>query len=374
MRVDVVDPSAYTPPYDHSLCAALAELGADVRLITSRFPYGSVPAPTGYLRRELFYRLAAGRPGSRVRTATKLLEHGPDMLRYRAVSSTAQVVHFQWLPVAWLDRLLLPTQPTVLTAHNLLPTEPHPGQVAGQRRLYHAVDAVVVHSRFGRGQLVEQLKLPEDRVSVIPHGAFDYLTRVAPSGLPSGLRAPEAGSEPVVLFFGLIRPYKGIDVLLAAWREVSAGRENGPQLWIVGRPRIPLDPLRAQAPPGVSFVPRFVSDPELAACFRRADVIVLPYRCTDRYDFSGVLATALAFGTPAVISDVGGFAEVAATGAARLVTPGDPGALATALSGLIDEAPERHRMAQAAREAAAGPYSWAAVARRTLALYGQVTR
>ena len=71
-------------------------------------------------------------------------------------------------------------------------------------------------------------------------------------------------------------------------------------------------------------MPEFVPDAELPAYFRRADVVVLPYSRTERFDQSGVLATALAFGKPVVLSDVGGFAEVAAAGAARLVAPGDP--------------------------------------------------
>ncbi len=50
MRVHVVDPSAYTPPYDHALCAALGAAGADVELVTSRFAYGAAPAPDGYRR------------------------------------------------------------------------------------------------------------------------------------------------------------------------------------------------------------------------------------------------------------------------------------------------------------------------------------
>jgi hypothetical protein len=91
MRVDLVDPSAYTPPYDHALAAALARNGASVRLITSRFAYGEVPAPDGYELREHFYRHARGAAGSKLRLATKLAEHGPDMLRYRALSDQADV-------------------------------------------------------------------------------------------------------------------------------------------------------------------------------------------------------------------------------------------------------------------------------------------
>ena len=83
MRVHVVDPSAYTPPYDHALCRALAAAGADVELYTSRFAYGPVPPPDGYARRELFYRAAAHVRDARARRAVKLAEHVPDMLRYR---------------------------------------------------------------------------------------------------------------------------------------------------------------------------------------------------------------------------------------------------------------------------------------------------
>jgi hypothetical protein len=52
MRVTVVDPPAYTPPYDHALCAALAKQGLEVELATSRFRYGVVPTPESYQRNE----------------------------------------------------------------------------------------------------------------------------------------------------------------------------------------------------------------------------------------------------------------------------------------------------------------------------------
>jgi glycosyltransferase involved in cell wall biosynthesis len=134
-----------------------------------------------------------------------------------------------------------------------------------------------------------------------------------------------------------------------------------------------IAPLRAGAPPGVRFVSRFVSDAELAACFRRAEIVVLPYSRTERFDQSGVLATALAFGKPTVLSDVGGFGEVAATGAGTVVAPGDAAALAQALAGLLGDVAERGRMARAAIAAAAGSYSWDEAARRTLEIYRELT-
>jgi glycosyltransferase involved in cell wall biosynthesis len=365
-RAHVVDPSAFTPPYDRALCAALARAGAAVELFTSRFPYSAVPDPEGYAVTELFYRHAVGRAGSQVRRAAKLLEHIPDMLRYRGCALEADVVHFQWLDVQWLDARLLPPRPTVLTAHDLLPREPRPGQAWAQRRLYDAVDAVVTHSEYGRGQLTQKLGLDPSKVRVIHHGAFDHLRHpVHEQPLPDELARVHG---PVVLFFGLMRPYKGIETLLEAWRGIEDA-----ELWIVGRPRMDVAPIRARAPGSVRFVTEFVPDAQLPAYFRRADLVVLPYARTERFDQSGVLATALAFGTPSVISDIGGFGEVAATGAARLVAPGDADVLREAIVELLADPHERAQLAAAARAAAAGPYSWSLAAAKTLELYRELT-
>jgi glycosyltransferase involved in cell wall biosynthesis len=365
VKVDVVDPSSFTPPYDHALCAALARAGLDVRLVSSRFAYGEAPVPDGYRLDEHFYRRARGPAGSGRRRAMKLLEHVPDMLRYRTEARRADVVHFQWIDVQWLDGPLLPRRPLVLTAHDLLPREPRPGQAGAQRRLYDRAGAVITHSAYGRSQLVGSLGVAPEKVHVVPHGVFEHLTHLADElPLPTVLQQV---TEPVVLFFGLLRPYKGLEVLLEAWRGITDA-----ELWIVGRPRIPLEPLQARADRGVRFVPRFVPDAEVPAFFRRADLVVLPYAGTERIDQSGVLATALAFGKPSVVSDVGGFGEVAATGAAVAVPPDDPAALRAALARLLGEPAARSKMARAAVAAAKGPYSWEHAAHETLRIYQQL--
>jgi glycosyltransferase involved in cell wall biosynthesis len=169
---------------------------------------------------------------------------------------------------------------------------------------------------------------------------------------------------PVVLCFGVVRPYKGVDVLVDAFRSVE-----GAELWVVGRPLgVSIEELRA--PANVRFVPRYVSDAQLPAFFRRADLLVLPHRSVD---VSGVLFAGLAFGKPMVLSDAGGFGElVEEHGAGRLVPPGDAPALAAAVGELLAHPAERERLAERARLAAAGPYSWDSVAGRTLDVYREV--
>ncbi len=367
MRVQLVDPSAFTPPYDRALAAALARAGAEVELLTSRFLYGPVPEPEGYAVRECFYRRTAARGlDARGRRGFKAAEHVSDMLQLRRAVD-ADLVHYQWLTMPSLDAHLIPDRrPRVMTAHYVLPPRPSRRQVSGARRVFGRMDAVIAHSEHGARRLRGEVGLDPARVRVIPHGAFDYFTHL-PQERPLPVEL-EGAEGPVILFFGLLRPYKGLDTLLRAFRELE-----GAELWIVGNPRMDLAPLRrlaAEASGRVRFVTRFVEDAEVPAIFRRADLVALPYRDAEQ---SGVLYTGLAFGKPLVLSSVGGFPEVAATGAAQLVPPEDPGALAAALSGLTADPEARERLASAARAVAAGPYSWDAIAAQTRALYDELT-
>jgi glycosyltransferase involved in cell wall biosynthesis len=354
MRVQLIDPSADVLPYDHALAGALARRGAGVELITSRFVHGPAPAPNGYAVTRSFYRLATGPAANhpRARRALKLVEHVPDTLRLRRRATTADLQHWQWL---WLEavttRLLPRGRPQVLTMHNVI------RRSGSGRRLAERMDAVIVHTRHGAELLGEG-----SRVHVIPHGAFEHLTHQPDERpLPPELAAVEG---PVVLCFGVVRPYKGIEVLVEAFRSIP-----GAELWVVGRP-LGVDLEALDAPPNVRFVPRYVSDAELPAYFRRADLLVLPHRSVD---VSGVLFAGLAFGKPMVLSDVGGFREVVEEhGAGRLVAPGDATALAGAIGELLADPAERERLAERARSAAEGPYSWDSVASRTLAVYEEV--
>lgn len=368
MKVQIVDPSAFTPPYDRALAAALARAGAEVELLTTRFLYGPVPPAEGYEVDERFYRRAAAR-GLRApaRLPFKAAEHLPDMLRLRRALD-ADVVHYQWLTIPPLDvHLLPPRRPRLMTAHYILPPQPGRRAVRSARRVFGAMDAVVAHSEHGAARLRDEVGLDPAKVRVIPHGAFDYLTRLPEEKpLPAELEGAEG---PVVLSFGLLRPYKGIENLLEAFARVSASGA-APELWIVGNPRMDVAPLRELAGRArARFVTRFVEDDEIPALFRRADLVVLPYLDAEH---SGVLYTALAFGKPMVLSAVGGFPEVAAEGAARLVPPGDTRALAAAIAELVDDEAARRELAAAATRAAAGPFSWDEAARRTIVLYREL--
>jgi glycosyltransferase involved in cell wall biosynthesis len=201
------------------------------------------------------------------------------------------------------------------------------------------------------------------RVRVVPHGAFTYLRDLPPVPPP----APEAG--PVVALPGILRPYKGADVLLEAWPHVRR-LVPGATLVVAGRAMMDIAELRPPGP-GVEILDRFLSDAELAALLRRAEVVVLPYR---RIDSSGVLFAALAFGRALVLSDVGSFRELHDEhGIGVLVPSGDAAELAAAIAGVLEDAAGRRRLEAASQRAADGPFAWKLVARLHEEVYRELT-
>jgi len=206
-------------------------------------------------------------------------------------------------------------------------------------RLTHKADALVVHSEWDRARLAEAFGLPPSRFHVVRHGPYG----LPAAGRATGHRAPagHAARQPAaadhaarqILFFGTVRPYKGLEDLVSAFELLP---DDGPpwRLLVVGEPwegwtepfrRIEASPRRQ----AIEVVDRYVTDAEVHQAFQRADLVVLPYR---RSSASGPLHLAMAAGLPVVVTAVGGLVEATKDySGAVLVPPEDPAALAAGI-------------------------------------------
>jgi len=342
MRVVLADPSAFTPPYDHELAAALTRAGAEVELVTSPFRFGEAPKPAGYKRSESFYPLSSRLfRRSPLRLPLKAAEHAPGMLAL--LRRRPDVLHLQWLAAPELDRVLCrPRVPSIFTAHDLLPR-----RTAGKRALWRTLlarfDRVIVHTEHGRKALAE---LGVD-AHVIPHPVF-----------PSDPARSNDGQT--VLALGVIRAYKGIGDAVEATRRIGA------RLLVAGDP---IDAVSLDAP-HVEARLGYLPDSELDRALGESAVAVFPYR--PELDQSGALLRALGAGVPAVAYDVGGIAEpIRRFDAGRVVTAGDVDALADALRELLEDSDALERARAGARRARA-ELTWDAAANAHLELYREL--
>jgi glycosyltransferase involved in cell wall biosynthesis len=350
VRVVLADPAAFTPQYDHELARALAQAGATVDLVTSRFRFGDAPEPDGYVRREVFYPLSSRLfRRSRLRLPLKALEHPLGMARLAA--QRPDVLHLQWLAAPQLDALLLrPRAPSVFTAHDLLPRRTaHREDI--WRRLLGRFDRVVVHSERGRERLTA-LGVDSPRLHVIPHPAF----RSDP---------PRADDGRTVLCLGTIRSYKGVGDAIEA-----VARVDGARLLVAGDPVEPIGALRAAAGDRAEWRLGYLSEEELDRALGDSTIAVFPYRA--ELDQSGALMRALGAGVPVVVYDVGGLADPVRRFGAGLVVPGgEVDALAETIGRLLGDANALTEARSGALQAR-DELTWDAAAAAHLDLYRQI--
>jgi glycosyltransferase involved in cell wall biosynthesis len=221
--------------------------------------------------------------------------------------------------------------PVIFICHNVLPHETNAWMARIVRSALGLADGFVVHSEADRGRLLGlRPGAPVIRCPIAPHPSlppFRGTRRAARAELGIG------GRSPVFLFFGFVRPYKGLDLLLDAMTLVTA-RRPGAALLVVGEFWEPVEKTRRRIRElnlgdSVRIVDRYVGNEEVGVYFAACDAVVLPYRSATQ---SGVPQMAASLGRPAVVTDVGGLAEnVRRTGMGRVVPPGDPAALARAM-------------------------------------------
>lgn len=252
---------------------------------------------------------------------------------------------------------------TALTIHDAVPHSGRDARVAARlapvRRFTRArVQRLFVHGPSCATQyLQEYLPAPhrDARLRLTEHGT---ILSGAPVPPPAEFR---------VLMFGRMEAYKGLDVLLAAWRQLAA--RGVPAALELAGSGPELDRLGADfaALPGVTVTPGYISSAQVIDKIGAADALVLPYHSATQ---SGVLAAAMGNGRFAVASRVGGIPDTIQHGVnGLLVEPGDADGLAEALAGLAADAELRRQLQAGARRSADERLDWQQIAERMLADY-----
>ena len=374
-------------PYALGLAAALVAAGVSLDFIGSDEVNALELPPTPLIH---FYNLRGGQSirASLPQKMVRIFIYYGRLILY-AATAQPKVFHILWNnKFEWFDRLVLMPyyrllgKKIVFTAHNINIGE-RDGHDSFLNRLslkiqYRLCHHIFVHNRKMQRELCRGFGIPEEKTSVIPLGINHTVPHTALTRTAAQARLGIVPGEKVILFFGQIAAYKGLEILLAAFEDLTRP-DQGYRLIIVGRPKGGKDYCHSitQAIAHSSAHHRmilrieFVPDVDTELYFKAADVLVLPYTSIFQ---SGVLCLAYSFGLPVIAADVGSLKEEIIEGKTGFVFPArDVPALANTLKTFFKSdlyhQPECYR--EAIRKFADEKYSWTGIAATTMAVYAK---
>ncbi|HLJ90392.1 MAG TPA: glycosyltransferase family 4 protein [Candidatus Angelobacter sp.] len=320
-------------------------------------------------------------PWAKLRQLLKLLEYCCNLtiLVITLPFTRPEILHVQYL--ALLSRGLPLELPLlyeakalgiklVCTVHNLLPHDTGDRHRGVFQRLYRMADLIICHNRATRERLIREFGVLPEVVEVIPHGPLQQLQRNVTAekareslGLPHGI--------PIVLWQGVIVPYKGIDFLLEAWGKVTSkaylliagtGDEK-----LLAALRDKAAALETESTNPIRLDLRFIPPEELPNYFQAADILVYPYK---QITTSGALMTGLGYGKAIIVSKLPTFEEMLTEGKnALMVEYGDANAFADSLNALLENPALRTRLGMEAKALEQSKYSWKQIASKTRDCY-----
>jgi glycosyltransferase involved in cell wall biosynthesis len=251
---------------------------------------------------------------------------------------TASVAHMY----SAIQLFSLRRRPFVIEFHEVIDPLEHSKPLI---RLYSRIMAAVVrrlatgyiaHSEADRELISSHFGIAADRIAVIPHGLYDHYPVLQQEEAKRVLGIHE---DHVILFFGLIRPYKGVKDLIRAFELLNPAVLERSRLLIVGETWEDYEAAElarvSRAAERITWIDRYVSDDEIPVIFSASGLLVLPYR---RASQSGVAHIGMSYGIPIIGTRVGGLAEsLGRYKGARFVDPDTPVALASAIEGALKE-------------------------------------
>ena len=311
-----------------------------------------------------------------LRVRRRLAWYNPISWFHEAFFAKGDLLHVQWwsLPLTPIYAVVclgfrLRRKPVLFTIHNVDSHEPSLCYKTICRLLFKLGDYFIVHSDSNRKRLISEYDIEPEKVTQIPHGPLDFHVKEAADRAQILNELGFESEDLVLLLYGAIRPYKGIETALKAFAQVVKELPRC-KLLIAGKPweswerydqLIRLLGIEHHVVTRLQYVP----SGEVYKFFTAADLVLLPYTRFEAQ--SGVGATALSFCKPMIVCDVGGLPELVSD-ARYIVPPGDCSALANKIIHCLRNPAELSKMSADAAVLAEA-ISWPRIAQKTWSLY-----
>jgi glycosyltransferase involved in cell wall biosynthesis len=354
----------------------------DVRLMTSRFLYDQEVHSSHvdyFFFKPLEKWATLFRQRGRLRRLARLMVYPFDLYRlWREFQrQPPDILHVQWMLLPGLASIVLRQMskkvPLILTVHNPLPRAERFARFTDVQALFSIADYFIVHAEQNRESLLQRAAINPAKIGVVPLGpSLQNQAETSQGDARDRLRLSE--QKQVILFHGLIKPYKGLLDLIEAL-VLLRPRYPNVHLLIAGRCEGDETPyLEAIAAHNLENVTtthfQFIASADVPMYFAASDVVCFPYRDASQ---SAALLTAYRFAKPVVVTNVGGLPETVEEGKNGFVVPSrNPAALAEALGKLLDDATLREQFGARSYELSQTRFGWGRAAELTSAIYEKV--
>jgi len=361
--------------YCLELSNAISNL-CNVEVLSFKSIYPSFLYPGGQLRDDhTFPHIST----DRISVQRKLTWYNPISWLKAGLRTKADILHAQWwslplFPVYFVICLLFKLRkiPVVFTVHNVLPHEWKNLYLALTRFLFKLSDHFIVHTHHNIEQLKYHYNISKDKISCIAHGTLDF--HVQKQTNRNGIRKEMAFGEhhKIILFFGAIRSYKGLDTLMESFSNVLQFVPEA-RLLIAGKLWEKWEPYDSLAKSFAitDFITTYldyIPSGEVHKFFEASDLVALPYHRFDSQ--SGVGTTAIAFRKPMIVTNVGGLSDLVSDHRC-IVPPKDTEALTKAMVYCLSNPHQMEAMSLTATEIA-NDLSWPVIAKKTCDIYHRI--
>jgi glycosyltransferase involved in cell wall biosynthesis len=242
----------------------------------------------------------------------RIIKYYYHLIKYLKKNKTRGIIHLQWLKFYLFDGVIMPWYCKVIgyrvayTVHDVIP---HDKDTRVNRLLFQLIynlhERLIVHTEFIKNRLIDEFNIPSHKIKIIKHGVYQINDNQIIERTAAKQKIGIGKENIVLLFFGYITYYKGLDLLLKVFNQLNSSKIK---LIVAGEVKDSymneVNLLKKKYSENITYKLNYINDSELNDLFNATDIVVLPYREASQ---SGVLFMSYAYGVPVLAPKLGGF-------------------------------------------------------------------